>query len=198
MKLTNLKDKNQFKFFMTIKKSDLRQELKQKKQQISKAAHHELSQMIVKQIETLSIFKNTQHIGIYYPIYQEVDVLALIKHLEKKFYLPRINSQNMLEFHRCKHLNHLIPNPWGIPEPSPNNPVCIPELLIIPMLGFDLSGNRLGYGKGYYDQYLQNKQKTFCLGVAFDFQEIHRIPDERHDIKMDLIVTESRLIKVGI
>lgn len=191
MKLTNLMDKNQFKFIMPLEKHHLRHELKQKRQQLNPKKHQEFSQIIVEKIEKLTIFKNSIHIGIYYPIHQEVNVLALLKNQCKIFYLPRINSQNTLSFHQVNKLENLIPNEWGIPEPSMENLEGIPELLIIPMLGFDLKAHRLGYGKGYYDAYLNTMPKPFCIGVAFAFQQVKNIPHESHDIKMDLIITNQ-------
>ena len=194
MKLTNLKDKNQFKFFMASKKSDLRQQLKQKRQNISAKTHQALSQIIVEKIQTQEIFKKALHIGIYYPIHAEVDVLGLLKNQDKTFYLPHINSQNMLEFRQVKVLKNLVPNQWGIPEPKESHLKGIPSLLIIPMLGFDIECHRLGYGKGYYDRFLGNPKKPLCLGVAFDFQQTNNIPHESHDINMDLIITDKKIV----
>ena len=179
---------------MIITKTQLRQELKQKRQQLNATSHQTLSQQIVQKIQTLSIFKQSIHIGLYYPIQQEVDILALRQHQDKQFYLPRINAENMLQFHQIIELTDLITGQWGIPEPHLNNITIIPDLLIIPMLGFDKAGHRLGYGKGYYDRYLNAAQKPFCLGVAFDFQQVQHLPHEAHDIDMMLIVTNKKIL----
>ena len=194
MKLTNLKHKNKFKFFMASKKSDLRPQLKQKRQHISPKTHQALSQIIVEKIQTQEIFKQALHIGIYYPIHAEVNVLGLLKNQDKIFYLPHINSQSRLEFREVKALEDLIPNYWGIPEPKAENLTGIPDLLIIPMLGFDIECHRLGYGKGYYDGYLNTPKKPFCLGIAFDVQQVQKLPHESYDINMDLIITDKKII----
>ena len=180
---------------MLIKKNNLRQELKQKRQQINERAHLALSQYIIEKIQTLVIFKKAYHIGLYYPIQQEVNILKLIQNQNKQFYLPRINSQNMLQFHQIIKLDDLITGQYGIPEPQKTNVIGTPDLLIIPMLGFDIDGHRLGYGQGHYDRYLNTIQKPFCLGVAFDIQQVPYIPHEPHDIDMDLIVTDKKIVK---
>ena len=68
------------------------------------------------------------------------------------------------------------------------------DLFLVPGVAFDKSGNRLGYGKGYYDQLLHNTT-GLKIGICFDCQVVDAIPNETHDIKMDIIVTESRIIQ---
>jgi 5-formyltetrahydrofolate cyclo-ligase len=80
----------------------------------------------------------------------------------------------------------------------PNNEIIlIPNIILIPLVGFDESKNRIGYGGGYYDrtiEYLEKKNDVLKLGVAFDEQETIKIPNGKYDKKLDIIITQTRLI----
>lgn len=69
------------------------------------------------------------------------------------------------------------------------------DLMIVPLLGFDRNGNRLGYGGGYYDKFLARNKCQQTVGVAYSFQEVKDLPVEQHDQKLDLIITEKEVIK---
>lgn len=73
-------------------------------------------------------------------------------------------------------------------------PVSSIDLLIIPGVVFDCQGNRIGHGMGYYDRLLMNKHRAHSVGLAFELQIIDKIPTEKHDIKVEKIVTEERII----
>jgi 5-formyltetrahydrofolate cyclo-ligase len=66
--------------------------------------------------------------------------------------------------------------------------------MIIPGVAFDSHGNRIGHGMGYYDRLLQKKMSAHCLGLAFELQIVESIPTEKHDVKVEKIVTEERII----
>ena len=68
------------------------------------------------------------------------------------------------------------------------------DLIIVPGVGFDSCGNRIGHGKGYYDKLLKNS-KASTIGLAFEFQVIEKIPSEKHDVSIDMIVTEKRILR---
>ena len=73
-----------------------------------------------------------------------------------------------------------------------------PNILFIPLVGFDNKLNRLGYGGGYYDRYLSKIKhitKTIKIGVGFSFQKIKKIPINKHDIKLDCVITEKKIIE---
>lgn len=65
--------------------------------------------------------------------------------------------------------------------------------MIIPLLGFDAALNRIGYGGGYYDRTLQGLKHAIKIGVAFEFMKVERIPIDRTDIRLDFVVTESKI-----
>ena len=79
-------------------------------------------------------------------------------------------------------------------EPS-NTRSKIPNVMLVPILAFDKNKNRLGYGKGFYDHYLNKYLKQFkdilTVGVAFSFQKYHKLPTNHNDVKLDYIITEQ-------
>ena len=81
----------------------------------------------------------------------------------------------------------------GIPEPSMEKKVY-PDVLIVPLVGFDKNNFRLGYGGGFYDRYIKkisNKKKVLTVGFGFSFQEINKIPINKFDQKLDIILTDK-------
>ena len=86
---------------------------------------------------------------------------------------------------------------WGIREPNPDAPEVFPDILIVPLLAFDRSGHRIGYGAGYYDLTivaLRARKPIVAVGVAFAAQEIARVPKSSRDARLDLVLTEREVI----
>ena len=86
---------------------------------------------------------------------------------------------------------------FGIPEPSKSKKV-LPDLIFVPLVAFDSKKYRLGYGGGYYDRYIEKIQKIkkiITVGLAFSFQKVKRIPLNKHDKKLDIILTEKYILK---
>ena len=139
--------------------------------------------------------KHNQCIGLYYPIHDEVDLIQCAKNLFKlcEVGLPSI-KQNTMVFRQWSHSTELVLNRRSIPEPDPEkNRVITPQVIIIPVVGFDKRCHRLGYGGGFYDRFLQSSS-AIKIGIAFAAQEVEVLPIEQHDIKMDYIITEHGVI----
>src|SRR5262249_11971105 len=86
----------------------------------------------------------------------------------------------------------LVPGVWGIREPAPDAPEVAPDILIVPLLAFDRSGQRIGYGAGYYDMTvaaLRARKTIIACGVAFAAQEISSVPTTPRDVRLDLVLT---------
>ena len=91
----------------------------------------------------------------------------------------------------------LVPGTWGIREPAPEAPEVAPDILIVPLLAFDRSGQRIGYGAGYYDMTvaaLRARKTIIACGVAFAAQEISSVPTTPRDVRLDLVLTEREVI----
>jgi 5-formyltetrahydrofolate cyclo-ligase len=105
-----------------------------------------------------------------------------------------------MRFRRFRLGDPLILGPFGIREPSQIAPQVEPDVLLLPMLGFDAVGIRLGYGGGYFDRALQAlraKTSVTAYGIAFSAQQLAEVPREGHDERLDGIFTETGLIGAG-
>ncbi len=140
--------------------------------------------------------KNNINIGGYYPINSEIGCLEILENLEKnnfKISLPVAKKNNNMDFYEWSFKDTLKVSNRGIPEPLTKKKV-FPDVLIVPLVGFDKNKFRLGYGGGFYDRYIRkllNFKKVFTIGFAFSFQEITKIPINKFDQKLDIILTNK-------
>ena len=139
-------------------------------------------------------------LGGYYPYNFEVDDIKILEKLEKQKYqisLPKIGKNFKMDFFSWNSKDPLIINELGIPEPITNK-IEYPDILLVPMVAFDEKLNRLGYGGGFYDRYISKlkiRKKILLVGLAFSFQKIKKLPTNKHDMKLDYILTEKSLSK---
>ena len=151
-------------------------------------------------LEILKTQKVTKkNIGGYFPVNFEVDDLELLKKFEKKKFkisLPVIKKNFQMNFYKWSFSEPLTVNKYGIPEPQTKY-LIYPDILLIPLVGFDKNLNRLGYGGGYYDRFiarLSNKKKILKIGLALPDQKINKIPVKKYDQKLDYIVTNKYIL----
>ena len=137
----------------------------------------------------------------YYPSNHEVNIIQFFKTTcEKNFKLalPVISSSSKMSFKSWAYQEPLYVSKFGTLEPSKSNKEVLPDLILVPLVVFDNQLNRIGYGKGYYDRSLTKinkiKKKTISLGIAYSFQKYNKIPINKHDIKLDYILTERGII----
>ena len=141
----------------------------------------------------------TKSVGGYYPCNHEIDAMEVLNLFYKNkiiISLPVIKNNNQMDFYEWSKDNPLKINKYGIIEPLSQNKVY-PDMLLVPLLAFDKELNRLGYGGGFYDRYIEKiemKKKVLKVGVAFSFQEIKKVPINNYDKKLDLIITERGII----
>ena len=137
-----------------------------------------------------------KNIGGYFPVNFEIDDLELLKKFKKKNFdisLPVIKKNFQMDFYKWAFSDPLIINKYGIPEPETKKKVY-PDILFIPLVAFDNSLNRLGYGGGYYDRFITKISKTkkiIKIGLAFSVQKINRVPVNKYDKRLDYIVTNK-------
>ena len=82
-------------------------------------------------------------------------------------------------------------NKFGFLEPIQISRTIKPDLIVAPLLAFDKSKNRLGYGKGYYDKFLKNNKRIITIGIAFYFQKYKKIRTSNYDVKLNYILTDK-------
>jgi len=145
----------------------------------------------------LKLKKNYIRIALYYPSNFELNVLKLLEFnsiLAQDILLPVTDKNNLMDFFSWKKNEILFVNEFGILEPTKTK-AKIPDVMLIPILAFDKNKYRLGYGKGFYDRYLNRYLKQFknilTVGVAFSFQKHHKLPINRNDVRLDFIITEK-------
>ncbi len=136
------------------------------------------------------------HVGFYWPFKGEYDVRTIARRLHEKgtrLALPVVVEKGRpLEFRPWTPEARLVPGIWNIPVPA-DGPAVMPNALLVPLVGFDRDGFRLGYGGGYYDRTLAAMpKKPLTIGVGFELNAIATIHPQPHDIPMDAIVTEAR------
>jgi 5-formyltetrahydrofolate cyclo-ligase len=135
-------------------------------------------------------------IGIYWPFKGEYDVRSIARRLHARgarLALPVVVEKNKpLVFRDWSPGARLVPGVWGIPFPA-DGEVVEPDALLVPLVGFDEDGFRLGYGGGYYDRTLASlRRKPLTIGIGFELAALPTIHPQPHDIPMDAIVTEER------
>ena len=142
----------------------------------------------------------------YWPFRTEIDprpLMARLARLGVRLALPVAppkGAEAPLAFRAWSPQTPLAPGAFGVPEPGPECETLEPDLLLVPLLAFDRSGRRLGYGAGHYDRTLEGlraRRRIFALGLAFAAQEVARTPVHAHDQLIDAIVTEASYIAVG-
>ena len=138
-------------------------------------------------------------IGFYWPFQGEINLRDLVRNfiaLGAEAALPVVvEKQRPMEFWSWQPQMKLVRGIWNIPTPSERNPVQ-PTVLLVPLLGFDPAGYRLGYGGGYYDRTLPTfAQKPLTIGIGYELGRLKTIYPQPHDISMDAIVTESGVVR---
>jgi len=163
---------------------------------------------ITQAITRLPAYRKARHVAIYFSIDGEVDLSRLIRHarrLGKSVYAPVIGERG-LTFRSFREEFPLLANRYGIPEPQSGASIDARslDLVLVPLVGFDRQGSRLGMGKGYYDRafrFLRLRRswlKPKLVGVAFSVQEVkERIEAAAWDVPMHGIVTETAAITVA-
>ena len=141
--------------------------------------------------------KKDLKLSLYYPSSFEINVLKLLENnymMNKNILLPIIKENNKMNFSSWKKSQVLTVNKFGMLEPLKTK-IKIPHLMLIPILAFDSSKYRLGYGKGFYDRYLNKYLKKFdkilTVGVAFSFQKHHKLPRDKNYVRLNYILTEK-------
>ena len=140
-------------------------------------------------------------VALYYPSNFELNVLKILEHRNfsnQEILLPVTDKNNLMNFFSWKKNEVLYVGEFGILEPIKSIPK-IPDLILVPILAFDRNKYRLGYGKGFYDRYLNRYLKKFknifTVGIAFSFQRHDNLPVSQKDVKLDYILTEKGIFK---
>ena len=139
----------------------------------------------------------------FMPLKSEINPLPLMRTLADagaKLALPVVAGKGKpLTMRAFTFGDVLASGVWGIREPKPEAPEVFPDILLVPLLAFDRSGHRIGYGAGYYDMTitaLRARKSVAAVGIAFAAQEVAQVPSTPRDARLDLVLTEHEIIDV--
>jgi len=183
-------------------KSGIRQDIGRKRAALDIWWLEKTSAEIVKNFQSLDVFQSSKTVALYKAIGGEVNLEPLFKRcwsLNKRTVIPVFNATDRVyEMAEISSATTFVTGNYGIQEPV--NPEILDiraiDLIAVPGVAFDLNGNRLGRGGGYYDRMLEPFSGS-AAGICFDFQVLDKIPIDPHDRPVSFLVTETYSIKVS-
>ena len=186
---------------MTKSKEELRKEKLNLRKKLTLEWKKKSSEKIIQTIKELDVFQQVKSIMLYCSHQNEIDLNELIEYSlkqGKEVLLPTINKKKKeIEPYLINDISKLTLGPHLILEPKKENQKPYKkkiDLILVPGIVFDNQGNRIGYGQGYYDKFLLNNQLSTKIGIAYDFQIIKQIKEKFHDISMNFIISEKKII----
>lgn len=194
---------------MNGERSHLRRQLRHARRALTPLQQRMASLQLVRQLAQHPLYRRSQHIAFYLANDGEIDPRLLMQHaqrLGKQCYLPVLSGwpANRMHFQRLISQQRWVTNRFGIREPMLNRRLQARpwrlDLILMPLVGFDENGNRLGMGGGFYDrtfayrQHRQHWQGPRLLGLAHDCQKVSQLPTAPWDIPLDGIVSDRQII----
>ncbi len=172
-------------------KDKIREEMKKQRRLFTEKEAS--SKIICEKILSMDKYLSSSCVCLYLSSFGEVDTSLILEDAKKrgKTILVPISEKNG-DLNISLYSENLKEGLFGIKEPENITlvPHSLPDFVIVPALAFDRSGNRLGFGKGYYDRFLKNNF-GFKVGLCYSFQLVSSLPSYDHDIKVDSVVTEN-------
>ncbi|MDQ6647208.1 MAG: 5-formyltetrahydrofolate cyclo-ligase [Pseudomonadota bacterium] len=190
----------------TAQRRELRQQLAERRRALSPPERMGAAQGLRRSLEQLPEYLTDARVAGYWASHGELPLNLAIPPLAARgqhFLLPVIGKGRQLLFAPWQSGEDVQPNRYGIPEPTDTRQLLEPfqlDLVLVPLLGFDRRGNRLGHGGGYYDRsfaFLNDQVRPtqpLLVGVGYAFQELPKVDEEDWDVPLDFIATESELI----
>jgi 5-formyltetrahydrofolate cyclo-ligase len=184
---------------MRERKENVRKILRQRKEAMIPEDRLSKSHRICRHL--MEIIRNGETVMVFTSKEKEVNTEPLILTLFKKgnpVVVPIIVKEDVsLRLSYLRDFSALVPSTFGVPEPIGSEiPAAAEDIstIVLPMLGFDRNGGRIGYGAGYYDRFLSKNRNLRKIGIAFACQEVDSLPVDENDIRMDYIITEEGIV----
>lgn len=185
-------------------KEEIRDELIQRRESMGQDQWIKNSRAITKKILKSKIYNKADKLLVYADFRNEVETMTIIEEAlieGKDVYLPKVLEgfeEARMEFYKVNSTFELVNGYMGINEPTASNDKAFtyafnPQdkiLMLVPGVAFDKKGNRLGYGKGYYDNYLADKPSILKVGICFSLQIVDDLPADDKDVKLDYLISE--------
>ena len=180
-----------------LEKDKIRKKILLKRKDLLKSDVNDLSGIISRKVLSIKKTKSAKTYLVYLPINNEVDTKFIISSLiqnYKKIFIPAYFGKEWI-ICRLKSLDDLKRNQLKTLQPKKiiRSDISEIDVAIVPGIAFDKSGHRLGYGKGIYDQLLTDFSGV-KIGLAYDFQIVDKAPHEQHDLKIDLLISENKIL----
>lgn len=183
---------------MQERKAELRRKIRAKEEELGSDYLHDSDEEAFKSLYQLDEYKNARTVFCYYGVGTEPNTKRIIKNAlrdGKTVALPKVRGKEFMEARVIYGLDELEDGTFGIPEPSLYTEILPPQeidIAIVPGLGFDLFGGRIGRGGGYYDRYLGNT-KAVTIGITREKLVCEKIPTDEHDIPINILITENKV-----
>ena len=182
-----------------MSKQTIRQRLLIQRQQLDASSCARQSATVQEHVLTSTVYAEAVLLALYAPIRNEVQtqrILSAALLAGKRVCYPRLENGRIV-FVEVSGQHDLQPGKFGVPEPQGKIAVSPEELdlILVPGVAFDCKGGRIGYGSGYYDRILAVCANARFFGLAYTFQLIEKIPEEKHDIRLDFLATEGEMIE---
>ncbi len=174
-------------------KKVLRQRMIALRDAMDPAAHTAQSTAIQNELRTLIRERKVRVLHSFLPMGSEVDLFPLLDELLAEgiaIYAPKTLKGRVLENYRYHGQEHLVPGVFGTRHPAGDEPYTgTYDMILVPGLAFTTTGDRLGYGAGYYDNFLKQHPKAYSVAVCFPFQLVDILPVEAHDHPVQRVVS---------
>lgn len=175
-------------------KKDIRKRILKERKEMDSATWQRNTSAVTGAVIGLDAFREATDLYCYVDFKGEVGTRALIQEawrLGKTVWVPRVSGEEM-EFYEITSFCQLAKGTFGVPEPEEGIPGNGRDgLMIMPGVAFDSKRNRVGYGKGYYDRYLEKHPGLDTIAICFDMQIVEKVPSDPLDIKPGILITES-------
>lgn len=198
--------------FLHDQRKALRRELRLRRRALTPSAQHQAAKALCRHLRGLPEVRRARRVALYLPNDGEIDVTPLLAWLRRrgaKAYLPVLRplSDNRLWFVHYHDATPMVANRFGIQEPHTRHgahharrvPPWALDLVLLPLVGFDGQGNRMGMGGGFYDRSFAFSRnggpRPRLIGVAHDCQRVECLPTASWDIPLDTIVSDARIIR---
>lgn len=181
-------------------KNDLRKQVLTARDRLAPGERTAKSREIGERLFALPEFGTARTVLFFASFRSEVETVPMIRRAlaeGKRVVLPKVAGAELELFEIADYAEDVAPGAWGIPEPKSARPVKLADidLVVVPGAAFDLHGNRIGYGAGFYDKLLPGF-RGLTAALAFELQIIASVPASAHDVPVKKIVTETRIVKV--
>jgi 5-formyltetrahydrofolate cyclo-ligase len=183
-------------------KAELRKTAAKRRQGMTDEVRAKASALIAQRLFSLKEWKKASSVFLYCGSGDEVQTDVVIDRAlseGKKVALPRVISDSEMVFIEITSMEELVTGTYGIREPEDTGEYAkySPDLILVPCVGADRKGRRIGHGRGYYDRYLQDMKDILKICPAYECQIVERLVTEDTDIDMDIIITEEDIYGAG-